>query len=80
MRVPDRDLHSLADVPELAEILRSFAEPLPRHARARFYEAVCAEFDSRGEPMGPGSLNRICRSVQHQFLIAPTARPLDGTS
>jgi hypothetical protein len=60
---------SLADLPELAEIIRSYAAPLAPVARSRFYEAVDRKLD--GHELGPGIVVRVCAEVQKSFLTAP---------
>jgi hypothetical protein len=45
------------------------AEPLPRPHRGAFLEAVTARLATyRSDAIGLGSLHRVAREVQHDFL------------
>jgi hypothetical protein len=69
---------TVADVDELAAIIRSHAKPIPAPARQRFYEAVDDALDGVGE-LGPGIVARVCARVQRQFVAVPDAPPVvDG--
>jgi hypothetical protein len=61
---------SLADVPELTEVLRSYAAPIPAAARARFYELVDCALRGEGE-LGIGSVSRVCAKAQREFVVTP---------
>ena len=59
---------------ELAEIIRTAAQPIAPAARGRFYEAVDRALRDEGE-LGVGSVRRACARAQAEFLNAP---PLDA--
>jgi len=68
----------LTDLPELAEIIRSYAAPLAPAARNRFYEEVDRELGG-GCVLGPGLLARVCAKIQRQFVAIPDGKPVvDG--
>jgi hypothetical protein len=68
---------TLADVPELVEVLRSYAAPLLPAARPRFFEAVDRAI--AGSELGAGILSRVCAEQQRKFLAADDPRPVvDG--
>jgi hypothetical protein len=64
---------SLADLPELAEIIRSYAAPLAPPVRNRFYEEVDRELGA-GCVLGAGLVARVCARVQRQSSRCPTRR------
>lgn len=66
---------SLADLPELAEIIRSYAAPLAPAARGRFYQEVDRELGG-GCVLGAGVVARACAKIQRQFVAVQTgSRP-----
>jgi hypothetical protein len=75
---PPPPLSSLANVPELVEVLRAHAAPIAPPLRSKFFELVDRELGNVRE-IGPGILTRTCARVQREFVAIPdAARPLDG--
>lgn len=57
--------------PALAQIINSYAQPLPPHDREAFRDMV-GRMLPPPKLRGPGSVMRVCAEVQRAFLTATT--------